>query len=67
MTVLAIKIGHSCTGCGECDKLLPGLRAEVAKRGSIFANPYNPDVDWERITEAMHGCVVGALTMDEVA
>lgn len=66
MTTLAITIGHSCTGCDECEKYLPGLRAEVKKRGSVFANPYNPDVDWEAITEAMQACAVGAITLEQV-
>ena len=66
MTTLAIKIGHACTNCGECDKILPGLKDEIKKRGSVFANPYNPHINWEAITEAMQGCVVGAISMEEV-
>ena len=66
MTTLAIKIGHSCTNCGACDKLLPGLRSEINKRGSVFANPHNPDVNWEAITEAIQGCEVGAISMEAV-
>lgn len=67
MTTLAIKIGHACTNCGECEKLLPGLKAEIQKRGSVFANPYNPDVNWEAITEAMRACSVGAISLEAVA
>lgn len=66
MTTLAVTIGHACTDCGECEVLLPGLRAEVKKCGSVFANPYNPNVNWEGITEAMQKCPVGALNLQQV-
>jgi len=66
MTMLALKIGHSCTNCGECDKILPGVRAEVLRLGSVFANPHNPNVDWEAITEAIQVCEVGAFTLGEI-
>lgn len=66
MSMLAIKIGHGCTACGACDRVLPGIRAELNKLGAILANPYNPDVDWERIEEAVRGCEVGAFTLENV-
>jgi len=66
MTALAITIGHACTNCGECDKLLPGVRAEIARLGSLFVNVYNPDADFEAITEAVQNCPVGAFTIDAI-
>lgn len=63
---LAIKIGHACTACGNCDKSLPGIREEIKKRGSVFANPRNKDVNWEAIGAAINSCAVGAISLEEI-
>ena len=61
--MLQLTIGHSCTGCGECDKKLDGLR-EALQRGPIMVNPYNNDVDWFAISAALKVCGPGALQLD---
>jgi Fe-S-cluster-containing hydrogenase component 2 len=66
MTTLALTINHQCTGCGECEKILPGIRGEINKRGSAFINLCNINVDVDAIQAAINNCEAGALSLDAV-
>lgn len=63
--MLEMTIGHTCTGCECCDVSMPGLRDEIKKRGKLMLNPYNKDINWEGITEALMACTCGAMDMRE--
>ena len=61
--MLEMTISHACTGCELCEVSMPGLRAEILKRGKLLLNPYNKNVNWEGITEALMACTDGAMDM----
>jgi len=64
--LLALTIGHACTGCGKCEEHLPGVKEMIDIRGSVLINLCNRDVDCDAIQRAIGACEVGALALGEV-
>jgi len=63
--ILKLMIDNNCTSCELCDTVIPGLREELRKHKTLMLNTHNPNIDWERIADAMLACDVGSLTLGE--
>lgn len=63
--MLELTINKNCDGCGACELNLPGLHKSL-NNGHMKINPYNPNVDWEAISDALKYCESGALQLEEL-